>query len=227
MATRFNAPTFYPRRLSVYVPAMQFASDVNNNGVTRVSFGSPANTGAATVLSAQSIATAGSTTTTLLTNNELDGTWGRVLKVVASGAATSTVTIDGWDYLNQPITEVLTLNGATIVNGKKAFKWIRKVTWGATGGTTINLGTLNVFGLPYKAVGVYREIVDGALGTTGTLTAPVLTDPQTSTTGDPRGTYTCNATPDGTKVIEAVFDFINDVNSSGNGGLHGIAHYAA
>ena len=31
----------------------------------------------------------------------------------------------------------------------------------------------------------------------------------------------------GTNAITAVFDMINDVNSAGNGGLHGIAQFAA
>ena len=59
----------------------------------------------------------------------------------------------------------------------------------------------------------------------GTLTAPVLTDPATVTTLDPRGLYTPNATMDGAKelVINAIAS--SWVNASGNGGLHGIAQY--
>lgn len=218
---------FYPRRLSQYVPGMQYSAQVNLNGITRVSFGSPVVASATALLSAQSIASASSTTTTLLTNNTLDGTWGRALQVVASGAATSTVTIDGWDYLGQPMTEVLTLNGATPVLGVKAFKYIKQVSWGSTGGTTINLGHQNKFGLPFKALSVHYETTDQALAAAGTLAAAVLTDPATATTGDPRGLYTTTTTPDGSKVLTAGFGFNNQVNASNNGGLHGIRHYSA
>lgn len=51
------------------------------------------------------------------------------------------------------------------------------------------------------------------------------TDPATNVTGDPRGTYEPLLTPDGSEIIVAL---VGDpaVNTSGNGGLHGIAHYA-
>ena len=225
MAITATNPSFFARRVNEYVKAMRYTSDVNFNGVTRVSFGSPVVASATAILSAQSIATAGSTTTLLMT--EMGGTWGRCLQYVASGAATSTVTVDGFDYLGQPVTETITLNGASIVNGLKAFKYLRQISWGATGGTTINVGHRNVFGLPYKALKAEYETADQVLASAGTLTAPVLTDPQTATTGDPRGTYTTTTTPDGSKVLTAGFHFNNDVNSSNNGGLHGIAHYAA
>ena len=130
MAITVTNASFFPRRLSQYVKAMRYHADINmGNGITRVSFGSPVVASATAILSAQSINTAGSTTTLLLANNTLDGTWGRCLQYVASGAATSTVTVDGFDYLNQPMTETITLNGASIVNGLKAFKYIRQVSW--------------------------------------------------------------------------------------------------
>jgi len=56
------------------------------------------------------------------------------------------------------------------------------------------------------------------------FTLPVLTDPQTTTTGDPRGTYESIATFDGS--TEIIVGLVGDpsYNSSGNGGLHGIKH---
>lgn len=56
---------------------------------------------------------------------------------------------------------------------------------------------------------------------------PDVTDPQTTTTGDPRGTYEPLMTPDG--VAEIILGLMGDnfVNSSGNGGLHGIKHVIA
>jgi hypothetical protein len=54
---------------------------------------------------------------------------------------------------------------------------------------------------------------------------PDYTDPQTNTTGDPRGTYDANlAAYDGS--TEIIVGLLGDasVNSSGNGGLYGIKH---
>jgi hypothetical protein len=58
------------------------------------------------------------------------------------------------------------------------------------------------------------------------FSVPDLTDPQTTTTGDPRGTYEPNLTPDGSEIIVSI---VGDpsVNASGNGGLYGIKHVIA
>src|SRR5262252_3704384 len=229
MANVMTNPTnFAPARISMYCPAMRYSSDVNYNGMTRVSFGSPAVASATNILSAQSINTAVTVDLTSSTINAvLDAPYGRALQVVASGAATSTVQINGYDYLGQPMTETLTLNGATPVLGKKAFKYLRNAVCGLTAGTTINLGTQNIFGLPYKTIKVDHETSDQALVAAGTLAEPVLTDPQTATTGDPRGTYTPTTTPDGSKVLTCDCMMQNDVNTSNRGGLHGIAQFSS
>ncbi len=52
---------------------------------------------------------------------------------------------------------------------------------------------------------------------------PDLTDPQTTTTGDPRGTYEPLRTLDGSEIIVSMLGN-NAVNASNNGGLHGIRH---
>lgn len=67
-----------------------------------------------------------------------------------------------------------------------------------------------------------------ALVMTPTQFSPaILTDPQTLTAGDPRGTYEPIFTPDG--VGEIVVGLTGDpaVNGSNNGGLHGIKHVIA
>jgi hypothetical protein len=69
-----------------------------------------------------------------------DAPFGRNITVVASGAATSNVTVYGKDYMGQPMTESFTLNGATPVVGRKAFKWVDRITAGITAATTINVG---------------------------------------------------------------------------------------
>jgi hypothetical protein len=226
MANIAPVPTFFPRRLSEYVPAMQYCADVANGGGVRISFGAPALAVAAGILSAQSIAVAGSVQAASLLSSTLDAPYGRNLTYVASGASTATITVDGWDYLNQPMSEQVTLNGATPVVGKKCFKYLRQITNTVTAATTINVGPGATVGLPYKALSVYAETTDSALAAAGTLIAADLTDPATATTGEPRGAYTSTTAFNGAKVITATFEFDNDVNAAGNGGLHGIVHFA-
>lgn len=225
MASVSNMPSFFPRRLSEYVPAMQYVGDVNLGGDMRISFGAPALAVATGIINAQSIAAAGTLQAASLGSSTLDAPWGRNLTYVASGAATSTILVDGWDYLGQPMSEQITLNGATPVVGLKCFKYIRQITYGLTAATTINVGPGSNVGLPYKAIKVWTEESDSTPAAAGTLIAPVLTDPATVSTGEPRGAYTSTTAFNGVKVITATFAFANDVNAAGNGGYHGIAHF--
>src|SRR5580765_375703 len=217
-------PTNFQRRINNYVPAMMYSSDVNYNAPTRVNFGAPVVNASTGILSSTSIA---ATSTTDLSSVVIAETYGRCLQIVASGAATSTCQFNGWDYLGQPLSETFTLNGATPVQGKKAFKTLSNfVVLTTTGATTVTAGLGTGLGLPYKALRVAWEVANGAAAAAGTLTQAVLTDPQTATTGDPRGTYVATTTLNGSNVISAIFDFVNDVNSSNNGGLHGIRHFS-
>src|SRR3954463_12394638 len=217
--------TNFPRRINNYVPGMQYSADVNYNGETRVNFGAPLAAVANGVANAVSIATAGQT--------DLSGVaavpelYGRSITVVASGAATSNVTVNGFDYLGQPVSESFTLNGATPVAGNKCFKSFVNATFGATGATTINIGTGAKLGLPYKTLRAVYEIANGALVAAGTLQAPSLVDPATVTTTDPRGAYTPTTALNGVNIITGVFNMANDVNTANHGGLHGIQHAAA
>ena len=218
-------PTFFPRRINSYVPAMAYSSDVNYNGVTRVNFGTPLAANATALMNAASIAVAG---TFDAGGVSVADKYGRTLSVVASGASTASITVRGLDYLGQPINEDYTLNGATPVPGKKAFKTLSSLTVNTvTAGTTVNVGTGAGLGLPYKALRAEWETANGVAVAAGTLTVPVLTDPQTATAGDPRGTYAPTTTLNGTNIITAAFSFANDVNTANNGGLHGIRHFAS
>lgn len=208
------------RRYNTYVPSAAYAADVIHAAPYQVDFLTPAAAVAAGILSALSIAVAVTTTTFL--SDTADAPFGRNVTVVASGAATSTVTINGKDYLGQPMSETLTLNGATPVVGRKAFKWIDSVVNGVTAATTINLGFGGKLGLPYRMAQVLSESANGAGAAVGTLVAPDLTDPQTATTLDPRGTYTPTTALNGTNRILASFVPYNVLNANGNGGLYGI-----
>jgi hypothetical protein len=224
-----NAQGFF-RQQSGYVPKMQYSADVNYNGLTRVDFSSvsgafPAAANPTQIANATSVAVAGNID--LSNTAEVPEMYGRTLTVVLSGAGTGTATVNGWDYLGQPVSEAFTLAGATPVVGKKAFKSVRNVNVPAIAATTMNIGTGTGFGLPYKAIRCSHEIAGGVLAAAGTLTAASIVDPATAVTGDPRGTYVPTTTPNGATWITAVFEFINDVNTAGNGGLHGIAQFAA
>jgi F0F1-type ATP synthase membrane subunit c/vacuolar-type H+-ATPase subunit K len=217
--------TNFPRRINNYVPGMQYSADVNYNGETRVNFGAPLAVVATALGNAISINAAGSADLSGIA--ALPELYGRSITVVASGAATSNVTVNGWDYLGQPVAESFTLNGATPVAGNKCFKSFASATFGATAATTINIGTGAKLGLPFKALRVVYEVANGALVAAGTLQAPSLVDPATTTTTDPRGAYTPTTALNGVNIISAIFNMANDVNTANRGGLHGIQHAAA
>lgn len=217
--------TFLPD-YNYYVPGMQAGGDLGQALNGRFEFGALVAADTDGILDGHSIAEAGEVTTFASAYSVPNmGPFGRTVTVIASGAATSTVTVIGRDYLGQKMREVLTLNGANAVAGLKAFKYVDRVEYGATAAVTIDLGFGARFGLPYATMKVEAEYVDNVSGTVGTLVAPVFTDPQTLVTGDPRGLYTPNSTPNGTKKYALDLEFTNFVNAAGNGGLHGIKHF--
>jgi hypothetical protein len=211
--------TFYARRTNDYVPNMQYAADIGTSGIGKVTLQPLPAANATALLNATNIAATGSAAALAAGQTQL-GMFGRNVTLVASGAASSVVTINGRDYLGQPMTEALTLNGTTPVVGKKAFGTVDRASFLATA-VTINLGTGNVLGLPYKIIDMYTEAVSGVeAASAGTVQVGV--SPQTSTSGDPRGTYTPAAgnVPDGIKVytITGIWDNTN---------LYGTAHFFA
>jgi hypothetical protein len=211
--------------VSNFVPDMQYHSDVGTDGVTKQYFdAAPPALSATGILSAQSIATAGSATAFVAGFDKSKmGTWGRAISVVLSGAGTPAIQVRGRDYLGQPMREDFTGAGSTPVAGKKAFKYIDSITWAAVAATTMNVGFLDVFGLPFCADALLQERVNDAVtANAGTFTAAVKTDPQTATTGDPRGTYAphANNAANGSRIYQLVFSC--DKNK-----LHGVKHYFA
>lgn len=67
--------------------------------------------------------------------------------------------------------------------------------------------------------------VVGVTFTPTQFSLPDLTDPQTNVTGEPRGSYEPNVVMNGAKEIRVALIGDNEVNASGNGGLHGLAHF--
>lgn len=215
-------PDFIQRRTNDYVTNMAYAADAVHGAPTRLELGVPDTADANGILAAQSIAAAGSTTTFASTySHDVMGKYGRNVQIVASGAATSTVTITGYDYLGQPITETLTLNGATPVLGKKAFRFITDVAWGLTAATTIDVGWGNGLGVPYCVQKLIAEIIDNVeAASAGTVVVGAAT--QTATSADPRGLWTPHSSlvPDGSRDYTLIA-LLKD------GDLHGSAHYSA
>lgn len=229
-----NYADYFPRRVNMRVPNLQFDAAVNlQDGMYRVDFG------AVPTLSTTSLASVVlSTTGVALSLSVAAGTillgglvgdlttcrWGRCLQFVGDGASTRTITVNGWDYLGQPITMTSTLNGTTPVKCTKAFMYINTVVFGAAADTvSVSIGTTDVLGLPYQTASMVAEMKSDVIAANaGTFTGAIYTDPQTATTGDPRGTYLpLTVIPNGTVPFSAVF---NAAITKKN--LHGVAHYS-
>lgn len=211
---------YYPAKVNMHVPDCAYAAAVVHNGPNEFSLGTPPVLDADGILDGHSIATAGSTSTfNVLMLSTSFGEFGRNVTVVASGAATSLVTVKGRDYLGQPMLEDFTLNGTSPVVGVKAFKTIEEVVYGATGGTTIDVGWADKLGLPYAVTSVLKELEDGAVASAGTLVARSVAT-QSSTSADPRGTYDPASACDGALEFSLVMMCDRD-------NLHGVAHYYA
>lgn len=222
-----NVAGYWPRRINMYVPACRYHAEVVHRAPHRVDFGTPVVGDADAILNDTSAAAAGSTSTLLL--YELDAPYGRCLTCTGSaGADTLVVTVRGWDYLGQPMTEVIVAGDDTPTAGVKAFKWLFDVAWTMDATETFDLGFGDKLGLPYAAIKCLSEELDGAIvSTLGTLVTPSRTDPATATTTDPRGTYDPQSTLNGSARLTATFLFGSEVNAAGNGGFFGLPHYYA
>jgi hypothetical protein len=204
------------------VDSMELHTHVGSDGVTRSDLGAPSAANATAIFSAQSVAAAGTFTPAAGTITT-DAKYGRAVAVVLSGAGTPTITVRGRDYLGQPMAEQFTGNGTTPVNGKKAFKTVESVQSTLVAGTTMNVGWIDVFGLPFNSEQLLQESVDQrATGNAGTFVAAITTDPQTATTGDPRGTYAPNAAnaANGVRAYRLLIQCHKN-------NLHGVKHFYA
>ena len=124
---------------------------------------------------------------------------------IVSGTGTLTnrnVTITGYDYYGQPMSEVIATGTvqSTTVKGKKAFFTILSATISGALGATIAIGTTDILGLPVRVFNVaYIASVktNSTLAQdTGTFVA-ADTATATTTTGDVRGTYVPGTASDG------------------------------
>lgn len=118
--------------------------------------------------------------------------------VVAAWTNTAVVTVFGFDEYGVAMRQ--SSASGTSLTGTKAFKTVTGISTsadvtGLTVGTGVVLGL--PFHIPYAAGSVLKEIQDGANATAGTFVAGVNTV-ATATTGDVRGTWAPNGTPNGT-----------------------------
>lgn len=128
----------------------------------------------------------------------------RALQVNTSTTA-RTVTISGYDYFGQAMTEAITVSTAgTAKSGKKAFYQIVSATISGSA-TAVTIGTTDIFGLPVRCIDAGYVVKVGWNNTlaqdAGTFVVADMTNPATSTTGDVRGTYTPSSASDGSKRL--------------------------
>lgn len=147
--------SFYSPGLNMYVPAMQYASNVVHGQPTPFSLGTPA-AKSANVIAAATAANAAAGTIVAYTY-VADSPYGRNVRLTPSadpGAVGGTIDIFGTDYLGQPMVERFSgANGVTsVLYGKKAFGRVTssKIVTASTNAVTWAIGTGDKLGLPYK-----------------------------------------------------------------------------
>lgn len=138
-----------------------------------------------------------------------------------AGDTTQTATVYGTDVYGNPMTETIAFNGTTAVAGQKAFKTVTRVAVSAALAGNANVGTTDVFGLPFRADSRNYCLTawNGAFVTTGTFAAADVTSPATATTNDVRGTYAVPDAADGSKRL-TVWMYIEDADTVT--GLYGV-----
>lgn len=169
--------------------------------------------GAANNISASQAITAASATGALL-NGTTAGVADVPRNVVAAWTGTAVLTVRGTDEYGNAMTE--SSASGTSFTGKKAFATITSVKVSADV-TAATVGFGNVLGLPIvlpEANLIIKELQDGAAPTAGTTVAQDQAT-ATATTGDVRGTYTPNATPDASKSFQLLVA-VPDANDIGN-----------
>lgn len=179
-----------------------------------VNLGNPVAGAANSISTTQAVAAA--TVTGALLNGTTAGTLDVPRNVVAAWTGTAVLTVQGFDEYGMPMRE--SSASGTSFTGVKAFARVTRVTVSADV-TGLTVGTGNVLGLPIRLIGsahVIRESQDNAAPTAGTVVAGLApATVSTATTADVRGTYTPNATPNGT-IAYALLIATPDPKDRGN-----------
>jgi hypothetical protein len=183
-----------------------------------VSMGSPIAISTTGVRTSLTFAAPGTTLATALTL-VMDGarvTGGRALMDVprnititsAANLAGYTFYLTGLDTANSPMAESITGVNANTVAGLKAWSRVDSVRVFGTGTpAAVSIGFGKVLGLPFYLPTsrlVLAEMENGgAPGAAGTFVVGSVATP-TATSGDTRGTYSPNATPDGSIALHLI-----------------------
>lgn len=194
------------------------------NGIAMVDFGT------VSAVSTVATMTTDDTTSTGSFSGEvnIDAKYGRTLSVVSDTASTTQkVTVSGYDFYDQPMTEEFTLNGKTAVAGKKAFKTVTEISLAAGAAQTVTVSTALKLGLPFRATKLLAGLKDGVEDTSNqTLTVGYNTT-QTATSNDPRGVVAIAAGAHKYSSILVVSKDTFTISGKEVGGLQGIPHYSA
>lgn len=152
----------------------------------------------------------------------------RIVGITASsGAVGGAFLVAGADLYGYPQTEKITVasspSGATTTSGKKAFKFVTKVTPQVTDTFSYSVGTGDVFGFPVLS----QEFPLATVGWAGSLVASstgyvaAISTVATNTTGDVRGTYAVQSASNGTIVLQ-MFQTVSPANISTIAGVFGV-----
>lgn len=145
----------FPVGINMYVPAMQYASEVATSQPVAFNLGTPAAKSASVIAAATPSNSAVGTQVAYTWVS--DSRYGRTIQLTPSanpGAVGGAIDVFGTDYLGQPMVERFSgANGATaILYGKKAFYRVThsKIVTASTNATTYAIGTGDRLGLPFK-----------------------------------------------------------------------------
>lgn len=133
-----------------------------------------------------------------------------------NGSASATgggVLVRGYDVYGQPQSELIThVGGAVVTWGKKTFKWFLSATPQFSDAHAYNVVTSDTFGFGtrsdrYEYCNLFYASSYGtvAVSTASAWTAADQTNPATTTTGDPRGTFQVSTRGANATVTAATF----------------------
>lgn len=214
-----SAPTFLPTSAGGGYPGNPGGTGVGPCGKTYLWDIVPLTLQAAGLAALQTLGAAGNFTLTagtgVTTTTLADGTIALVLDVsrcvtVAStgNISAATITVTGYDYLGQKLSNAITgPNNATVAT-TKAFKMITSVASDAAVGTNTSVGFNDKFGFPFRVTDAgylctvkwNNTLADNA----GTFVAADTTATATTTTTDVRGCFTPSSAADGSKRLVAL-----------------------
>lgn len=131
-----------------------------------VNLGAPTVKAANNICTSQSLASSGALTIngSLASGGVATLDVPRAIRIVSSGSDTAVITFTGTDVYGQTLKESITLNGTTVVNGKKAFKTVTAASASAAIANLLTVGTTDILGIPVflpSAANIVGEIRNG------------------------------------------------------------------